>query len=195
METPPKVDETETHDLSVPTSRRKLERQADAFLRENGDSVLSPKDEHRKTLRRSNIVMRHLTDAKMQEIHGASDSVSSARKRSLTDEMHTEITSDLLHKPSTEELLVNSFVPEDYDRALIYLFDNVFNNDKIARIILIDILKNCDGNFRKTKEVSTATGLSVKQINSAKARIRYKLKELNAASADDLVDTIKGEMK
>lgn len=195
METPPKVNETETHDLSVPTSRRKLERQADEILRENGYSVLSPKDEHRKALRRSNIVMRHLSDARLQEIHGASDAVSSARKRSLTDEMQSEAASDLLHKPSTEELLVNSFAPEDYEQALVYLFDSVFNNDKIARIILIDVLENCGGNFRKTKDVSAATGLSAKQINSAKARIRYRLKDLNVASVDDLVDTVKGEMK
>lgn len=195
METPPKVDEIEKRDLSSPSARKALERQADKFLRANGDSVLSPKDEYRKAVRRSNIVARHVADSRMQETHGISESISSSKKRALTEDMHVESIGELPHTPSTENIVVDSIKPEEFDQALIFLFDNVFNEDKIARIILIDVLKNQSGNLRKTEEVSSSTGLSIKQINSAKARIRYKLGGLTVTTADELVEFVKGEAK
>lgn len=195
METQSKLDQVEKHDLSNPKSRTILERKADKLLRDNGFSVLSPKDENRKTIRRSKILMEHLADPKLQELHGAFGSVSSSKKRMLTNKTHVEAVKDIMHKPSAEDVLLSSFLPEDFDATLIFLFDNIFNDDKIARIIMIDILKNDSKQFRNTKNISATTGLSMKQIISAKARIRYKLRNIKVSTVDELVGYVKGELK
>lgn len=186
----PRVDEA---DRSRPASPQALQKRADKILRENGYSVLSERDENRKITRQSRIIKNNLNDAKMQALHGASSSLKPAKKSALTEEMHTTDRNEVMHNTSAEDALIQKQQTSEIEKSLLHIFDHVFEKDKIARIIMICVLREASFDFRNSKEISKITGLSIGQINSAKKRIRYQLQLVEATSIEALMELAKGE--
>lgn len=86
---------------------------------------------------------------------------------------------------SSEKVLTKKQDQDSFRSAIIKLFE-MLKGDKIARAILICILEEDDP--RSNKIISEKIGVSIQQVNSAKARIKDLIRrKISANSMEDFV--------
>ncbi|WP_408595319.1 hypothetical protein ACIPCF_18905 (plasmid) [Paracoccus marcusii] len=181
-------------------SLRALERKADEILRKNGTSVLSKRDQIRKEARRDSLIRQHAHETDLVELHGSNGIIENSKKPAFFDHQGHFGAVPNQHSASSEESLLKKEVAvlkKEWEKKLRDAVDrviwDVFGNDKITRLILLAIMKPPGLKFLDNKAISQATGLSIKQVTTAKARMKYRVRKADAEAFAELIQLVKGE--
>ena len=167
-----------------------LEQQADDILKLAGFPRVTREAIERQVRRHYEILSKNSRDERILLLHGA-DGFLERTKNSETPERMRQSSGTIVGCSSTpEDLLFEARASEAFSAAVKHLFDEIFKDDQIVKILLATIILPPHIDFKKTSEISKHTGLSVPMINAAKSRIRYKLKARNFSSVSDLIEAV-----
>lgn len=94
-----------------------------------------------------------------------------------------------LAKPATpEDILIDQEISEGLTAGIRYL-EETFRQDMPVRLLLAAVA-HADVNFKSSKELSRACGITVAQVKAAKERMKYAIQKVGADSFDDFLNRV-----
>lgn len=152
--------------------------EADSVLTAGGSKVLarSKRNHNRNEQRREIKIQKHFNDETLRATTGATDALPQWSRVKVTDVPRGY---EIPCSPGPEKALLQ----KEHERLMIEgvaaLIGRVFKDDSEVRAVLFAVIKPPGISDSDNKALAQETGLSVPQVEAAKARLRYRAAKRN----------------